>query len=136
MKGMIPMKTKTFPNGLVVKHRKSAIIFEAAEGVPTTHGTPKTDERRTYWFGQEGLAAFVDYIEEIANEAWSNITPKEAQSPGADYWEYYDREYDNNGYLAIATMGIRIDPPHGSTGKLYQFNKAKIQSFIYDCRKN
>ncbi|WP_313804792.1 hypothetical protein [Cytobacillus sp.] len=126
---MREIKTKTFENGLVIKHRKSAIIFENASG------KKEKEERFSYEFSKEGFKEFATYIEEIANEAWSNIEPKEANSVGSDYDEYYDRKYDANGSLCISEKGIGIMAPYWSVDTLYQFNKPKIQSFIYDLRK-
>ena len=123
------MKSKTFENGLVVKHRRSAIVFEHA------HGKSVTVSRFMYPFTETELAEFSDYLHQAANEAWKGITPKEAQSMGADYDEYYDRRYDNNGYLTLTDEGIHIEAPHLSIDTLYQFNKAKIQSFLYDLGK-
>ena len=123
------MKSKTFSNGLVVKHRKSAIIFETASG------KKEKEERFFFDFSDEELEEFVSYIEEVANEAWSNIEPKEAKSWASDYDEYYDRKYDDNGYLSLSNNLIAITAPYWSVDTLYQFNKAKIQSFIYDIRK-
>lgn len=120
------MKTKTFENGLVVKHRRSAIILEHADGKD-----PQTS-KYDFTFSENELIAFADHLYAAANEAWKGIMPKEAASMGADYDEYYDRRYDNNGYLTITDKGISIEAPHLSEDTLYQFNKAKIQSFIYD----
>ncbi|MCM3763465.1 hypothetical protein [Neobacillus niacini] len=123
------MKTKVFDNGLVVKHRKSAIIFENG------NGKKEREERFYYEFTKEGFKEFADYIEEVANEAWLSIVPKEADNFGSDYDEYYDRKYDANGNLSIKEDGIEIIAPYWSVDKLYQFNKPKIQSFIFDLRK-
>ncbi|WP_078598652.1 hypothetical protein [Evansella clarkii] len=123
------MKSKTFSNGLVVKHRRSAIILENADG------KPETQSRFAYPFTPKELETFTDYLHQAANEAWKDITPKEAFSMGSDYDEYYDRRYDNNGYLSITESGLSIEAPHLSKDTLYQFNKAKIQSFIYDLQK-
>ena len=123
------VKEKVFSNGLVVKHRRSAIIFENANG----KNEKQVDFK--YAFTDEELQEFVDYLTEIANEAWNNVKPKEATTIGADYWEYYDRKCDNNGYLRIQKSGIWIEAPHLSKDTLYQFNKAKIESFIYDLQE-
>lgn len=123
------MESKTFENGLVVKHRKSAIIFENAGG------KKEKEERFSYEFTEEGFKHFATYIEEIANKAWRNLTPKEADSFSSDYGEYYDRKYDDNGSLSINGASLLIIAPYWSVDTLYQFNKPKIQSFIYDMRK-
>lgn len=123
------IKTITLDNGLVIKHRTSAIIFENATG------KKEREERFLYEFTKEDFKDFAIYIEEIANEAWSNIVPKEATDLRSDYDEYYDRKYDANGGLSIKENGILITAPFWSVDTLYQFNKPKIQSFIYDLRK-
>lgn len=123
------MKIREFDNGLVVKHRKSAIIFENA------NGKKEREERFNYLFTKEEFKEFATYIKVIANESWTNITPKEAHSWGSDYDEYYDRRYDDNGSLSINENGLLIFAPYWSVDTLYQFNKPKIQSFIYDLEK-
>lgn len=123
------MKSKTFDNGLVVKHRRSAIILENASG------KKEKEEMFEYHFTTDGFKEFADYIIEVANQAWKNITPKEATSFGSDYAEYYDKKYDANGNLRILDDGILIYAPYWSVDTLYQFNKAKVQSFIYDLNK-
>lgn len=122
------MKTRVFDNGLVVKHRKSAIIFE------NDSGKKERESKFSYHFTEEDFKDFAMYIEEIAQEAWTNVVPKEATSAAADYEEYYDRKYDDNGDLYIRDNGILINAPYWSVDTLYQFNKPKIQSFIYDLR--
>ncbi|MEL3959510.1 hypothetical protein NST17_20370 [Caldifermentibacillus hisashii] len=107
------MKVKTFENGLVVKHRKSAIIFE------NYNGKKEGEEKFEYIFSPDGFRKFANYIKEIASEAWSNVVPKEADSWGSDYAEYYDRKYDDNGDLVIIKNGIRIYAPYWSTDTLY-----------------
>lgn len=123
------MERRVFSNGLVVKHRKSAIIFENASG------KREKEDYFEYYFTDEEFEDFALYIEKIANESWSNVVPKEANSPASDYDEYYDRKYDANGGLAIKENVIVIIAPYWSVDTLYQFNKPKIQSFIYDLRK-
>lgn len=124
------MKEKLFSNGLIVKHRKSAIIFEN-EG-----GKKEKEERFSYHFTDEEFKEFLSYMKQAANESWTNIIPKEANSMASDYDEYYDRRYDANGYLSILDFGVKIRAPYWSTDTLYQFNKPKIQSFIYDLEEH
>lgn len=123
------LKSKTFTNGLIVKHRKSAIIFENKDGLDGK------DYNFVFSFSDHELRSLFDYLMNVANEAWSNITPKEATSEASDYWEYYDRTCDNNGYLWLNQKEIKIEAPNLSKHTLYQFNKAKIQSFLYDLNK-
>lgn len=113
---------------LIVKHKKSTIILE----VDLNEG-----EKPVFRFGfSEGdFKVFVNCMETIAYEIWSNFTPKDATSEASDYYEYYDKQFDNNGYLSILENGIRLEGPHTTSGRLYQFNKAKMQSFIFDLKK-
>lgn len=74
------------------------------------------------------------FLKEQAVKVWKTFTPKAADSFGADYWEFYDRNTDNNGYLdiEITNKSLRFESPSAETTLLYQFNKRKMQSFIYD----
>jgi hypothetical protein len=120
------VKTKVFENGLVVKHRKSAVILELKE-------ENNTDYRFVFPFKTtEEFIEFSDYIHVVAKEVWPAHTPKQATSDGADYWEYYDRELDNNGYLNLYKEKLCIERPSLDNKRIYQFNKHKMESFLYD----
>lgn len=71
------------------------------------------------------------FLREQAVKVWKTFTPKEADSFGSDYWEFYDRNTDNNGYLEIRNE-LKFQSPSDETTLLYQFNKRKMESFIYD----
>lgn len=80
---------------------------------------------------------------------WKNFEPTEAFSLGSDYGEYYDRKYDTNGGLRISREGkqLMIDPSvngnlnnypeidDNENTRIYQFNKQKLEAFIYDLKK-
>lgn len=72
------------------------------------------------------------YLKEQATQVWKTFTPKEANSFGADYWEFYDKNTDNNGYLEVSKEALVFQSPNDETTLLYQFNKRKMESFIYD----
>lgn len=128
------MNSRTFKseNGheLIIKSRRSAVIFEI----------DKSQDKGNYdflmTFTPEGFKELLEYIEEISNKSWANIEPKEANSFGADYYEYYDKELDNNGYISFRKNGLFISRPTSDHVRLYQFNKRKMESFIYDFRRN
>lgn len=71
------------------------------------------------------------FLKEQAVKVWKTFTPKEADSFGSDYWEFYDRNTDNNGYLEIRNE-LKFQSPNDETTLLYQFNKRRMESFIYD----
>jgi len=120
------VKTKVFDNGLVVKHRKSAVILELGKD-------NNTDYRFVFYFKTlEEFAEFRDYTKEVATSIWTNLTPRIAESEGADYWEYYDRQLDNNGYINLFKDKICIERPSLECERLYQFNKRRMESFLYD----
>ncbi|QNR65479.1 hypothetical protein IAQ67_16460 [Paenibacillus peoriae] len=127
------MKTKIFTGidglELIVNSRKSAVIFEM------NHNQMNNKCSVTYNFEIKDFIELYKYVEIISNESWDNFTPKEANSLGADYYEYYDREHDNNGYLYLREDMLKIDRPLLESNKLYQFNKRKMESFIYDLKK-
>ena len=72
------------------------------------------------------------YLKEQATKVWKSFRPKEANSFGADYWEFYDKNTDNNGYLEVSKEALVFQSPSDETTLLYQFNKRKMESFIYD----
>ena len=127
------MKTRVFemtegPN-LVVKSRKSAVIFELEKDF-------KSNEYDFYFeLNEETFGELLRYSEEVSNESWTNIKPKECNSFASDYDEYYDHKLDRNGYLSISNCLLRIKRPALESNRLYQFNKMKMQSFIYDFLK-
>lgn len=127
------MKTKAFESisglELIVKSRKSAVIFELHE----EQNSP--EEKSLFQFTEDGFNELISYLETISNESWNNVTPKEATSSGSDYWEYYDRELDNNGFLSLCKNGLQVRKPFSTSTKLYQFNKRKMEAFLFDANK-
>lgn len=71
------------------------------------------------------------FLKEQAVKVWKAFTPKAANSFGSDYWEFYDRNTDSNGYLEIRNE-LKFQSPNDETTLLYQFNKRRMESFIYD----
>lgn len=114
---------------LIIKRNKSNIAFEIE---------PNQDNKCykfSFKFISETFNNLLKYIEVIAKDTWENFTPKEATSIGSDYNEYYDRKLDSNGCLSIYENTLIIERPSLNSEKLYQFNKGKMESFIYDFRK-
>lgn len=72
------------------------------------------------------------YLKEQATKVWKSFRPKEADSFGADYADFYDKATDNNGYLEYRDEMLIFGSPSKETTLLYQFNKRKMESFIYD----
>lgn len=126
------MKEFTSKNGvnLIVKHNKNNIILE-------------TDDKnivKNYFlrfkFDTDSIKDFKEYLESIANQMWCDFTPKEANSCSSDYEDYYDRKYDNNGYLKLHKNGeLSLEKPDKDCPYLYKFNKRRMESFIYDLSK-
>lgn len=111
---------------LIVANRKSAVIFELGDN-------NKGDEFRfSFTFDSDTFKELFEYLKEVSNKSWNNIKPREANSLGADYDEYYDRQLDNNGCLVIKENMLLIERPALESNKLYQFNKRKMESFLYD----
>ena len=80
---------------------------------------------------------FVSNFKALAFSVWKDLNPKEATSDGNDYWQYYDKELDNDGGLSINNGEMRFILPayHLGSIRCYKFTKAKVQSFIYDLEK-
>lgn len=72
------------------------------------------------------------YLKEQATKVWKSFRPKEADSFGADYADFYDKATDNNGCLEYRDEMLIFESPSKETTLLYQFNKRKMESFIYD----
>lgn len=72
------------------------------------------------------------YLKEQAIKIWKSFRPKEADSFGADYADFYDKATDNNGYLEYRDKMLIFGSPSKETTLLFQFNKRKMESFIYD----
>ena len=135
---------------LVIKHRKSAIFFEAIANIQKPNGYKGenhkpyiciTELQRDYKFSAELFKEFCDYCNSIALESWTAFVPKEADNFGAEYDGYYDKEFDNNGSLSIGKYFMNIEGPYtqlksaGEEIRLIKFNKRKFESFIYDLNK-
>lgn len=136
---------------LIVRLRKSAVFFLRETDLSidgysfpwwsdTTPSIQRSELERSYTFTQEVFEGFVEYMEEIAQESWKIFVPKEADSFGADYAEYYDRDFDSNGDLSVRKNQLQVDGPGQNKtddpiARLYKFNKRKFESFVYDLKK-
>lgn len=128
------MKVRTFTTidneVLVVKHRKSAVILETEE----VHADKKIET--LFQFDQKEFVELIHHFRLISEEAWTAFEPKVSDSLGSDYYEYYDRKLDNNGYLSLRENGLSIERPMKNEKRLYQFNKRKMESFLFDAEKD
>jgi hypothetical protein len=117
-------------SNLIIGHNKSNIIFK------TDNKNIKKDYYLNIYFSECVLKEIVKYLESISREIWDGFKPKEADSISSDYEEYYDRKYDNNGYLSILKEnGFKIEKPYKTCPYMYKFNKRRMESFIYDLNK-
>lgn len=121
-----------FDNGLVVKWKRTAVEFEHLFGLKGEANGK--EERMLYTFNEYEWDEFKKVIEKAATYAWGKIKPTEAHSMDSDYWEYYSRKYDNNGYLRVSCekRAVDVSAPYTSVDELYKFDKPKMQSFLYD----
>lgn len=114
-------------NLLVINHRKSAVFFET--------GIDFEGYNISFKFNQETFLEVLKHIKHAASESWSNIEPRDATSESSDYYEYYDREFDNNGLLSLKENKINLHRPIRESNRLYKFNKRKMETFLFDCQK-
>ena len=128
------MVTKEFvdSNGvnLIIEHNKINIIFKT---------DIKNIEKNYYlslYFSKDTFKQITKYLENISKDIWKDFNPKEADSISSDYEEYYDKKYDNNGYLKILKYGFKIERPYEDCPYMYKFNKRRMESFIYDLYKS
>lgn len=121
-------KAKEFidENGLklIVKHKKSAVILEADSN--------QINDKKfafDFRFTPKQFKEFFQYMRTVANEAWGNVISKQANSVSSDYFEYYDTELDDNGYLDITQFGLKMIRPALTSNRLYKFTKRKWNLF-------
>lgn len=133
---------------LIIQHRKSAVFFlkkyknedleKHRSGEIYIDGTGLY---ANYAFTKDTFKELYEYLAKVGTESWKELKPRVADSMGADYDDYYDREFDNNGSLSIGNNVIRIEGPYAQQPnkdhltRLIKFNKRKFESFIYDFRK-
>lgn len=91
-------------------------------------------------FTKEEFKEIIGELKGVAVEIWGDkFELKEVTSMGNDYDEYYDRKYDNNGYLSVGKHHndfiVKIERPCKGSHRFYRLNKAKAQTFINDCVK-
>lgn len=86
---------------------------------------------------QDQFDEFYTQLLEMAESIWGDLKIKDATGFGNDYGEYYDRELDNDGGASIDKKGIYFYPPapHLKSNRIYRFTKSKIETYLYDLRK-
>lgn len=115
---------------LVVEHSKTNIIFK------TDVKNIKNKYDVQLCFIESVAKELTEYLEYISKQIWNDFNPKIANSISSDYAEYYDRKYDNEGYLSIFKENvIKIERPDENCPYMYKFNKKRMESFIYDLKK-
>ena len=118
------MKEKTFED----EHGRKVIVRVNKSNIQIHTEEKKIIDYRFYLDSDEIL----HYLKEQATRIWKSFHPKEADSLGSDYFEFYDRGTDANGYLEYRDEMLIFESPSDETTLLYQFNKRKMESFIYD----
>lgn len=114
---------------LIIEHNKTNIVFKTSDKNIQNY-------RLELYFNEDTIKKITEYLNEISKNIWSDFKPKEATSMSSDYWEYYDRKYDNNGYLSMHKRPcLVIERPDLECPYLYKFNKKRMESFIYDLNK-
>lgn len=122
-----PLKTRTLPNGLTITNRLYAVIFSVENKDINTN-------MYHFEFTQEEFTEFANYMKQIAERSWKEIHPDIAGTEAAEYYEYFDKEYDAVGKLTIDPVNNTLiaSAPYQSPDRLYQFNKNKMKSFLFD----
>ena len=119
-----------YGSDLIIEHNKSNIVFK------TEDKNIKNDYKLKLYFDESVFNEITQYLENIASEIWKDFSPKVANSLSSEYEEYYDKKYDNNGYLDIYKDNIIcIYKPDKECPYMYKFNKRRTESFVYDLKK-
>lgn len=107
-------------------------VRKSVEFLTNTEETKKCD---TFTFSDEELQSLISYLISLGQRVDPDFTPRDCFSTGSDYYEYYDRTHDNNGYLSVTTgKTIIFDRPHGSIERLYLMTMSKLKSLVYDLK--
>lgn len=143
-------KVVTDLNGvkLIIKYRKSAVFllkeYKDEDLILHRCGETFIDGQglgHGYEFSRDQFIELYESLKECGSKAWSNITPKEADSFGSDYDDYYDKDFDNNGSLSLTKNRISIEGPYAQVPnkekltRLIKFNKRKFEAFMFDYEK-
>lgn len=110
------------------KHGRKVIVRVNKSNIQIHTEEKKIIDYRFYLDSDEIL----HYLKEQATRIWKSFHPKEADSLGSDYYEFYDRGTDANGYLEYRNAMLIFESPSEEITLLYQFNKRRMESFIYD----
>ena len=105
---------------LIAKYRKSAVFFYKK------YKESDLEEHRSggifisgdgldwcFEFSPAVFKSLYDFLLEIAYEIWSSFESKAIDSFGAEYDDYYDKEFDNNGSLCVGESFIFAGGPYG-----------------------
>lgn len=137
---------------LIVRHRRSAVLFHREADLSLTNAFERQGEppyvaheelNRTFTFDAETFRALADHLETVGASVWSTLDVRDVDSFSSDYGEYYDKPFDNNGYLRLhpGRNSLSIEAPNQPKSKdpvirMYQFNKRRFESFLYDLRND
>jgi hypothetical protein len=115
---------------LIIEYNKTNIIFR------TDDKNIQKDYYLTLYFNDDIFEEILNYLINISENIWNDFKPKKTDSISSDHEEYYDKKYDNNGYLRVLKEnGFKIEKPYIDCPYMYKFNKRRMESFIYDLNK-
>lgn len=118
------MKERVFEDG----HGRKVIVRVTRSNIQI-HSEKKDLLDYRFYLDSTDLLKF---LKEQALRIWKSFHPKEADSLSSEYFEFYDRRTDANGYLEFRDETLILESPSEETTLLYQFNKRRMESFIYD----
>lgn len=111
---------------IIIRQRKTTVLIELVHNDPN-------ETSYTLQFTPEGYVDAMDTIKAAAHQAWPNIKPKKYTSVSSHYHGYFDEELSGYGFLIIGTSDqIAITKPDGQNKRMYQFNKRRMESFLFD----
>lgn len=109
---------------LVIEKNKKTVIFKAKSNFE--------DYGITFEFDEKTFVSLRDYLRKVSSEIWDSVVPKDAVSSASDYYEYYDKEFDNNGYLTVRDYWLNFERPVLHNVILYKINKRKMETLLFD----
>ena len=83
-------------------------------------------------FDEKGFIDCLSRIQKAATDAWPNIQPLASKAFEQHYYEGFDSQHQDYGYLSLGDRALRFGQPIDDKARLYAFEERKMQSFLFD----
>lgn len=118
---------------------REVVVFEDTNGKklyvsPKAKSVEFISVHEVFTFPDSTQKDLCAYLLELGLRARDTFKPHYCYSEGSDYFEYYDRSCDNNGYLRLQDGNmLKFERPHlVENNRLYLMSMSKLASLLYD----